>query len=42
MFILGPDDGQAVLEHFPGAGVIYVTQDGSIVTEGLVDGFEFK
>ena len=41
-FILGPDDGEGILSQFDGIGVIFVRQDGSVVTKGLVDAFEFK
>ena len=42
MFILGPDDSEGILSQFDGIGVIFVRQDGSVVSKGLVDGFEFK
>ncbi|HHY11403.1 MAG TPA: FAD:protein FMN transferase [Firmicutes bacterium] len=42
MFILGPDGSESMLSEFPGIGVIFITQDGSIVAKGLVDEFEFK
>ncbi len=44
LFILGPDEsaGEGILSKFAGIGVIFVSQDGSIVSKGLVDGFEFK
>jgi len=42
MFILGPDDSQAILAEFDDIGVIFVRRDGSIVSKGLVEGFEFK
>lgn len=44
MFILGPDSdaSEGILSKLPGIGVIFVRQDGSIVSKGLVDGFEFK
>ena len=44
LFILGPDEsaGEGILSKFAGIGVIFVSQDGNIVSKGLVDGFEFK
>lgn len=42
MFILGPDDSEGILSQFDGIGVVFVRQDGSVVSKGLVDGFEFK
>lgn len=42
LFILGPDKSDHILSNFPGIGVIFVKEDGTIVTKGLVDEFEFK
>ncbi|HHW18817.1 MAG TPA: FAD:protein FMN transferase [Firmicutes bacterium] len=42
LFILGPDESERVMSRFAGIGAIFVKGDGTVVTKGLVDGFEFK
>lgn len=42
LFILGPDDSEGILSQFEGIGAIFVRKDGSVVTKGIIEGFEFK
>jgi thiamine biosynthesis lipoprotein len=42
LFILGHDSSEELLSHFPGIGVIFVEIDGNLVSQGIVDKFEFN